>query len=185
MAAAEALAAAGIAPVNLMAKAGLSTVNGTALSAGVGSLAIWDSHQLAVLAQLLNCMDVGALCGTDENFERGQQYISFLRVQSWSTLTTTKAISCTRIGFRYCDPTTDLRYALRSKQLWGRRYGVVSKKVFQIRTSSQWSGPVLEDLVLTYQQVEIELNSVSDNAVIDRESGRVLHGGNFQAKALT
>ena len=45
-------------------------------------------------------------------------------------------------------------------------------------------GPVLEDLLLAHQQISIECNSATDNPLIDAE-GNVLHGGNFQAKAVT
>ena len=56
-----------------------------------------------------------------------------------------------------------------------------------IRTASQWIGPVLEDLLLAHQQVTIEINSVTDNPLIDTGTSpsRMLHGGNFQAKAIT
>ena len=55
---------------------------------------------------------------------------------------------------------------------------------YSIRTASQWIGPVLEDLVLAHNQVSTECNSFTDNPLIDPE-GRALHGGNFQAKAIT
>lgn len=67
--ASRALAEANITPIKLAAKEGLSIVNGTALSAAVGALAIHDAHGLAVLSQLLTAMSVEALCGTSESFD--------------------------------------------------------------------------------------------------------------------
>lgn len=55
---------------------------------------------------------------------------------------------------------------------------------YSIRTSSQWIGPILEDLVLANQQITIECNSATDNPLITL-SGEFLNGGNFQAKAVT
>lgn len=55
---------------------------------------------------------------------------------------------------------------------------------YSIRTAPQWLGPVLEDLVLAHQQVSIECNSATDNPLVTPE-GHFLHGGNFQAKAIT
>ena len=55
---------------------------------------------------------------------------------------------------------------------------------YSIRTAAQWIGPVQEDFSLAYLQVIIECNSVTDNPLMD-PSGRCLHGGNFQAKAIT
>ncbi|KAK1950767.1 PAL-domain-containing protein [Colletotrichum sublineola] len=56
---------------------------------------------------------------------------------------------------------------------------------YSLRTASQWIGPVLEDFGLAYDQLTIELNSVTDNPLIDTQAGRVLHGSNFQARAVT
>lgn len=55
---------------------------------------------------------------------------------------------------------------------------------YSIRTASQWIGPVLEDLILAHQQITIECNSATDNPLVSPE-GTFLHGGNFQAKAVT
>ena len=65
----RALADAGIEPLKLAAKEGLAIVNGTAVSASVGALAIHDAHGLAVLSQILTAMGVEALGGTSESFD--------------------------------------------------------------------------------------------------------------------
>lgn len=59
---------------------------------------------------------------------------------------------------------------------------------YSLRTAPQWVGPVLEDHVLAYQQVTNELNSVTDNPLVDcKDDGtyRAVHGGNFQARSIT
>lgn len=58
---------------------------------------------------------------------------------------------------------------------------------YSIRTASQWLGPALEDLSLTNSQIITELNSATDNPLIDASlpQPRLLHGGNFQAKSIT
>lgn len=43
---------------------------------------------------------------------------------------------------------------------------------------------MLEDLVLAHQQISIECNSATDNPLVTPK-GEFLHGGNFQAKAVT
>lgn len=55
---------------------------------------------------------------------------------------------------------------------------------YSIRTAPQWLGPILEDLVLSHQQISVECNSATDNPLMTPE-GEFLHGGNFQAKAVT
>lgn len=56
---------------------------------------------------------------------------------------------------------------------------------YSIRTASQWIGPVTEDFELAYQQLSTEINSVTDNPLVDVTGNRILSGGNFQAKAVT
>jgi phenylalanine ammonia-lyase len=56
---------------------------------------------------------------------------------------------------------------------------------YALRTASQWIGPQTEDLLLAARQLGIELNSTTDNPLIDARDGHVHHGGNFQAVAVT
>lgn len=62
--------------------------------------------------------------------------------------------------------------------------GSLRQDRYSIRTAPQWLGPALEDLQLANQQITIECNSATDNPLIDQH-GNSLHGGNFQAKAVT
>ena len=55
-------------PVEIQAKEGLAMTNGTAISAAVGVLVLYDTHGLAVLAQVLTAMTVEALHGNTELF---------------------------------------------------------------------------------------------------------------------
>jgi phenylalanine ammonia-lyase len=45
----------------------------------------------------------------------------------------------------------------------------------------QWIGPNLEVLQLASDQVTVELNSTTDNPLLDPEGQTIHHGGNFQA----
>lgn len=40
-------------------------------------------------------------------------------------------------------------------------------------------------MLLAHKQVVIKINSVTDNPLVDTESGKMFHGGNFQARAIT
>ena len=50
---------------------------------------------------------------------------------------------------------------------------------YATRTSPQWIGPQLEDLMLAHQQVATELNSTSGNPLVDVSGSEVHSGGNF------
>jgi phenylalanine ammonia-lyase len=56
---------------------------------------------------------------------------------------------------------------------------------YTLRTASQWIGPQLEDLSLAQDQLAVELNSSTDNLLIDADGCLIHHGGNFQAASVT
>lgn len=164
-----ALSEAGIAPISLHAKEGLAIVNGTAVSAGVAALAAHESLHLAALSQVLTAMSVEALRGSDESFE---PFIARVRPHPGQV-----------------DSARNIKAFLTGSKLLNRHdsqnVATLRQDRYSLRTASQWIGPVLEDFTLAHNQLTIELNSVTDNPLIDLETGRVLHGGNFQARAVT
>ena len=164
-----ALSEAGIAPISLHAKEGLAIVNGTAVSAGVAALAAHECLHLAALSQVLTAMSVEALRGSDESFE---PFIAWVRPHPGQV-----------------DSARNIKAFLTGSQLLNRHdslnVATLRQDRYSLRTASQWIGPVLEDFALAYDQLTVELNSVTDNPLVDPETGRVLHGGNFQARAVT
>lgn len=164
-----ALAEANITPVKLEAKEGLAIVNGTAISAGVATLAMHEVHSQAILSQLLTAMSVEALGGTDESFDPFFAKVRPHPGQEESARNIYTFLAGSKLVHR-----SD-----------GSEEASLRQDRYSIRTASQWIGPVLEDLLLAHQQVLIEVNSVTDNPLIDTYQNRILHGGNFQAKAIT
>lgn len=164
-----ALEEAGIAPISLHAKEGLAIVNGTSVSAGVAALAAHGSLNLAALSQVLTAISVEALRGSDESFE---PFIAQVRPHPGQV-----------------DSARKIKAFLKGSQLLNRhdsRYeATLRQDRYSIRTASQWIGPVLEDFCLAHDQLTIELNSVTDNPLIETATGRVFHSGNFQARAVT
>ncbi|KAL8659373.1 MAG: hypothetical protein Q9202_007161 [Teloschistes flavicans] len=166
--AAQALADNGLQPVQLGPKEGLAIVNGTAISAGAAVLAMHEAHHLAVLAQVMTAMSVEALCGTDESFD---PLFAELRPHPGQIEASKNILHFLRQSKLVC------RHQSRDDSLRQDRYS--------IRTAAQWIGPALEDLALADQQVVVEINSVTDNPLIDASNHKSLHGGNFQARSLT
>ena len=163
-----ALARASIKPIQFGPKEGLAIVNGTAASAAAGALAVHEACFQAMLSQILTAMAVEALCGTDESFD---PFFAEVRPHPGQ------------------EETAQNIYAfLKDSQLVYRNDGSedsLRQDRYSIRTTPQWIGPALEDLLLAYQQITTELNSVTDNPLIDAKRDRILHGGNFQAKSVT
>ena len=164
-----ALAESSIQPIRLEAKEGLAIINGTAVSTGVAALAMHDSNALAALSQILTAMTVEALCGSRESFD---PFLAAVRPHPGQI-----EVAQNVNFFIKESKLMDFNHSLEEGSLRQDRYS--------IRTASQWLGPALEDLLLAYRQVEIECNSVTDNPLVDPKGNRMLHGGNFQAKAVT
>ncbi|EEY22056.1 phenylalanine ammonia-lyase [Verticillium alfalfae VaMs.102] len=163
-----------ITPIELAPKEGLGLINGTAPSVALAALIVHESQQLAILAQLLTAFTAESLAG---NVEWSNPFIHAIRPHPGQR----EAASTIRALLKGSTFVTGLESRKRTGEgLWQDRYST--------RTAPQWLGPYLEDLLLAQRQVEIELNSTSDNPVIDTTAGPegdVYSGGNFQATAVT
>ncbi|KAM7198706.1 L-Aspartase-like protein [Naviculisporaceae sp. PSN 640] len=164
----QALQMAGIEPVRLQAKEGLGITNGTAPSCATACIVIHQANQLALLTQLLTAMGTEALAGTAHNYH---PFISAIRPHSGQAEAASNILSFLS-GSRISSDRDPERIGLAQDR-------------YPLRTAPQWIGPQLEDLYLATQQISVELNSTTDNPLIDAENLRIHHGGNFQAMAIT
>ena len=168
----EALALLGLDPIILQAKEALGLINGTAPSAAVASIALYESHHLALLAQILTATAVEAMQGQAESFN---PFISQVRPHAGQTEVARNILMFLQ-GSRLANGVTTSTDRQR-KGLYQDRY--------PLRTSPQWVGPLLEDLLLAERQINVELNSTTDNPLIDSASEEIYSGGNFQAASIT
>ncbi|KAE8853258.1 hypothetical protein HRS9122_00250 [Pyrenophora teres f. teres] len=167
-----ALANAGLEPIVLGPKEGLGLVNGTAASAALGALVVYKSHQLAVLVQALTGVAVEALRGCSESFD---PFIATVRPHSGQ-------IECARNILGLLRGSKLARDVVAPKD---RRREDLLQDRYSLRSTSQWIGPYLEDLILADQQINVELNSSSDNPLVNVDSGDIVYNCNFQAVAVT
>ncbi|KAL8747489.1 MAG: hypothetical protein Q9190_000656 [Brigantiaea leucoxantha] len=167
----QALGMVGLSPVVLGPKEGLGLLNGTATSAAAGSLAMFDSHNLVVLSQILTSMSVEALLGSYGSFH---PFLAQIRPHQGQT-EVAKNIRSLLKGSHF----------VRGLNLDDTRDIGLFQDRYPLRTSSQWLGPQLEDLLLAHKQISAELNSTTDNPLIDIDENCIHHGGNFQATSVT
>ena len=171
MSAEAALTTSSLAPIRLGPKEGLAIVNGTSVSTGVAALALHDANCLAVLSQVLTAMTVEALRGSIENFD---SFLAEIRPH---------------IG--QVDVSNNIHGFLAGSRLISREDniylndGSLRQDRYATRTAAQWIGPQLEDLMLAQSQITIECNSTTDNPVISIAKQKIVHGGNFQAMAVS
>ena len=170
----QALQELGTEPLSFGPKEALAVLNGTAVSGAVTALALHETHLLAVTTQILTAMGVEALTGSAESFN---SFISEARPHPGQS-----------------EAAQNIRQFLRGSHLARPSVEIdsdpntsidVCQDRYALRTASQWIGPCLEDLVLAHKQMTVELNSSTDNPLVDILGRKVHHGGNFQAVSVT
>jgi phenylalanine ammonia-lyase len=171
----EALSLSNIEPITFGPKEGLGLLNGTAASSAIGALALHEADHLAVLSQLLTAMSVEALSGSSESFS---PFLSAIRPHEGQI----EAADNIR---RFLAGSKLAYHKLSARGGTAKDHVGLRQDRYSIRTSPQWIGPNLEDLLLARKQISVELNSTTDNPVIDVATEKIFHGGNFQAMAIT
>ncbi|VTO81874.1 unnamed protein product [Fusarium graminearum] len=173
----KALQQNGLSPSGLGPKEALGLINGTAPSVSLASLVLHESQQLTLLAQVLTAFTAESMGG---NVEWTAPFIHAVRPHPGQI----EAAANIRSFLQGSEFVVGLDNRKRTGDgLWQDRYST--------RTSPQWIGPYLEDLLLAQRQITVELNSTSDNPLVDATEkdrkvvGEVYSGGNFQAVAVT
>lgn len=161
----EALEAAGIKPVTLKAKEGLSLINGTQYMTTLAAFAVEEAKVLFDSADIITAMSLGAIRGTTRAFdERVHQIRPQLGQQK----------SAKRIRELYLekDPIMD------SHADCGR-----VQDPYSFRCAPQVHGAAHDALQYVESKVNIELNSVTDNP-LSFENGDMVSGGNFHGEPM-
>ncbi|KAM7192868.1 phenylalanine ammonia-lyase [Naviculisporaceae sp. PSN 640] len=158
-------------------KDALGLVNGTALSAAMAALVMYEAHHLAVLSQAFTAMAVESLAGNAESFH---PFIAQVRPHPGQIEASNNILSYLQGSslVRGVKPNPNApKKGLPATGLAQDRYAT--------RSAPQWIGPQLEDLLSAHNQVTTELNSSADNPLVDVETSTVYSGANFQAAAIT
>ncbi|TRM69124.1 L-Aspartase-like protein [Schizophyllum amplum] len=172
----EALRAHGIEPLaSLSPKEPLGILNGTAFSASVGALAANEAAQMALLTHVCTAMGVEAMCGTRGSFD---PFIHDVARPHPGQIESAKLIWDLLEG-------SQLAVGEEEEVTIDEDTGKLRQDRYSLRTAPQFLGPQIEDLLQSLNTLMVEVNSTTDNPLVDGETGRVHHGGNFQAMAVT
>jgi histidine ammonia-lyase len=155
----EALRAAELAPVTLQKKESLALMNGTSVMTGLACLNFARAQRLVRFGSALTALCADVLGSDVEQFD---DRIFFAKPHP---------------GQRACAAfiRDDLAYELRPKTNDATRL----QDRYSIRCAPHVLGVLADTLIAQRPVIETELNSVNDNPIVDTESGRVWHGGNF------
>ncbi|MEA5672755.1 histidine ammonia-lyase [Pseudomonas sp. MH2] len=144
--AAEALADAGLAPVQLGAKDGLCLVNGTPCMTGLASLALDDASRLLQWADVIGAMSFEAQRGQIAAFD---PEIIALKPHPGMQL----------VG-------ENLRALLDGSEVIASSKGIRTQDALSIRSIPQVHGAARDQLAHVVRQVEAELNGANDNPLL-------------------
>ncbi len=159
----EALRRAGIAPLALQAKEGISLINGTQAMLAVGCLELRAAEVLARAADVVCAMTLDALRGTPRAFD---PRIHAARPQRG------QAEAAAHMAALLEDS------GLRASHAACRRV----QDAYSLRCAPQVHGAVRDALAEARRVFEIELNSATDNPLVFGEE--ILSGGNFHGEPL-
>jgi len=167
--AATALAAAGLAPLELAPKEGLALINGTQGMTALLALAALEARRLVRTADLVGALSTDALRGTDAAFDErlhrlrphpGQQASA---ANLWRLLQGSPIRESHRVGdLRVQDP-------------------------YSLRCMPQVHGAVRDLLADVERKLAIEMNAVTDNPLVFPDGdggGELVSGGNFHGEPM-
>ncbi|OGE84993.1 MAG: hypothetical protein A3J48_00675 [Candidatus Doudnabacteria bacterium RIFCSPHIGHO2_02_FULL_46_11] len=175
-----ALKQAKLKPYKLKLKEGLSLINGTAVMTGVGAFVSLQADHLLALSVRSGAIALELARAYDDSISDklhslrphpGQQYIA-----------------------------RELRRILQSSKLLRKREQLhdnfkeetdvyvipeTVQEVYSFRCIAQILGPIYETAKRTHRVIEVEMNSVTDNPIVDLSTRHILHGGNFHGDYIS
>ena len=160
---AEALKRAGIEPVVLASKEGISLVNGTQAMLASGGLQLMDAERLCDAADTVCAMTVDGLRGTPRAFDPRIHEMRPHPGQARSAANLTRLLEGSQI---------------RESHITCRRV----QDAYSLRCAPQVHGAARDALAEARRSFEIELNSVTDNPLVIGEE--IISGGNFHGEPL-
>ena len=162
---ADALAAAGLEPIRLAAKEGLSLINGTQFMAAMAALLLVRARRLARVADLACALSLEALQGSRTSFHPAIHQARPLRGQLDSAANIHRLLDGSAIieSHRWCDKVQD---------------------AYSLRCAPQVHGASRDLLDNVETTVAIELNAATDNPLVLVDEGLVVSNGNFHGQPL-
>jgi histidine ammonia-lyase len=166
----EALRRAGIAPVALEAKEGLSLLNGTQGMLALLSLALHESDVAADTADVAAALSLDALRGSPGAFDA-----RIMHARAYAGAATTAR------NLAHLNEGSQIRESHRPPEKDPR-----VQDAYSLRCTPQVHGAVRDSLAQAREMAAVELNSATDNPLVFVRdgSGDIISGGNFHGQPL-
>ena len=164
---------------HLQPKEGLALINGTAMMSGIASLLCEDADKLLNMAVRLGALGLELVYGSTDSLS--------VRAHNLRPHNGQVAIAGLLRKILKTSKTVRNRRELKGEAGLDGVVRLISEEVQQIyslRCVPHILGPVLEILNQAKETVSVEINSVTDNPIVDWENEEFIHGGNFHGDCI-
>jgi histidine ammonia-lyase len=162
---ADALARAGLRPLTLSFKEGLSLINGTQIMTGIGALALVRAANVCKAADIAAAMSLEAFLGTDAAFD--------------------ERLNAIRRHPGQAHVSANMRRLLRDSGVMSSHEGCDRvQDPYSFRCIAVVHGSVRDTVRFVENTVEIEMNSVTDNPIVFSDEAQFVSGGNFHGEPV-
>jgi histidine ammonia-lyase len=155
-----ALERAGLTPISLSFKEGLSLINGTQIMTAIGALALERARNALAAADIAGAMSLEAYLGSDAPFQERINALRPHRGQARSAHNIRRLLQGSGVlaSHRDCDRVQD---------------------PYSFRCMPVVHGAARDALTFATETLDVEINSVTDNPIIFADDGTLVSNGNF------
>jgi phenylalanine ammonia-lyase len=149
-------------------KEGLAMVNGTSVMTGIAAVCVHDMRNLLALSFGAHGLLFQGLGATNQSFH---PFISEHKPHP-GQVTAAQVMLQLLEGSKLIADELDGQHEFR-----GGDEPIQDR--YSLRCLPQYMGPIVDSICQISRQIETEMNSATDNPLVDHERGRTYHGGNF------
>ncbi|MEA5516845.1 aromatic amino acid ammonia-lyase [Nodularia sp. UHCC 0506] len=157
----------GLPPLRLEAKEGLAMMNGTSVMTGIAANCVYDAKIGLALSMGIHALMIQSLHGTNQSFHPFIHQCKPHAGQNWAAACMLNLLEGSSLIRNELDGSHDYR----GKEPIQDRYS--------LRCLPQYMSPIVEGIEQISRQIEVEINSATDNPLIDVMNQASYHGGNF------
>lgn len=160
----EAMDKAGIEIAVLSSKEGLALINGTQVMTAVGVITLYDAKMIMSLADISAALTVEGLKGITDAYD--------------------KRLHIVRPHAGQINTASNLLRILEGSKLTTKQGELRVQDAYSLRCIPQIHGASKDSVSYIESKVNIEINSVTDNPIIFKETNEAISGGNFHGQPM-